>query len=90
MEGQQGWAPQNKLPPKAPIPPPEMSRFPCSWHLLESLMKQAASTAPFSAALYSQWAAIHTTSPSCQARLTLARVLPTLPSSLPWLPPLKA
>lgn len=60
-EGQQGRGPQKSLTPEAPVPPPEMSCFSCSWQPLGSLMRQAACTAPFSATLYSQWATIHTT-----------------------------
>lgn len=88
-EGQQGWGPQNRLPPKAPVSPPEMSRLLCSWHLVESLMKQAASSAPSSAALCSQWAAIHTTSRVCLELPGTADASqgPAYPSLLPALAP---
>ena len=75
-----GWGPQNSLMSKSPsreVP------LPFSWQLLGNLEKQAASMAPFSAALSSSrhqlmklsWCIL-----SCQAELTPARVLPTLPS----------
>lgn len=92
-EGQQGRGPQKSLTPEAPVPPPEMSCFSCSWQPREP-NETSSVHCPFLCYIVLPVGNNSYNFPgvfrAARGRLTLARVLPALPSSLSGLTPLQA